>query len=132
MCWWYLDLSLNKNVMEGRGADLGCLMTHGVECLHIMLLGMNEDRFFRENEVEDRLLGLDKEGYSLLGVEEVEDRLMGLDKEGRLLGVEDKLQLVDEVEDRVEAREVHNVDGRQLGVGEGEICVEVAIAAVSV
>ena len=97
-----------------------------------MLFGMNEDRFFRVIEVEDRLLGLDKEGYSLLGVEEVEDRLMGLDKEGRLLGVEDKLQLVDEVEDRVEAREVHNVDGRQLGVGEGEICVEVAIAAVSV
>ena len=90
MCWWYLDLSLNKNVMEGRGADLGCLMTHCVECSHL-LLGMDEveERFLRVNELEDMLLGLEEEGYSLLGVDEVEDRLLGLNKV--LLGVEDKL-----------------------------------------
>ena len=60
--------------MEGRGADLGCLMTHCGECSHLLLHGMDEieDRFLGINEVEDRLLGLDKAGYRLLGVEDVE------------------------------------------------------------
>ena len=54
--------------MEGRGADLGCLLTHCGECSHLMLLGMDlDDRFLGIKEVEDMQLGL------LLGVDE--DRL---------------------------------------------------------
>ena len=100
-----------------------------------MLLGMDEveDGFLRVNEEEDRLLGLGEEGYSLLGGDEIEDRLLRLDNAGRLLGVVDKLFLVDEAENRVQAMEgvgvyKHNV--RLLGVGEEEVCV--AITAVSV
>ena len=107
MCWWYLDLSLNMNAMEGSGADLGCLMTLCVECSHSLVLhcpweGMArgilfqgwmyslpvideaEDRLYVESEVEDMLLG------------EGEDRLhVGGDVEDRLLGkVEGRLQVV--------------------------------------
>ena len=37
MCFWYLDLSLYKKVMVGKGGDLGCLKIHCGECSHLLL-----------------------------------------------------------------------------------------------
>ena len=37
MCCWYLDLSLYKKVMEGKGGGLGCLKMHCGECSHLLL-----------------------------------------------------------------------------------------------
>ena len=37
MCLWYFEVSFTKNVMEGRGGGLGCLVTHCVEGSHLLL-----------------------------------------------------------------------------------------------